>query len=128
MAEIEGRVSQVLGAVVDVEFPQGQLPDIFDAVRVPREGQDDLILEVQMHLGDNEVRTVAMDTTDGLPRFVPAYSTGSAITVPVGHNSLGRVFNVLGRPIDKEGPVPTDTPRRPIHASAPVFEEQATHV
>jgi F-type H+/Na+-transporting ATPase subunit beta len=128
MAEIQGRISQVLGAVVDVEFPQGQLPDIFDAVRVPREGQEDLILEVQMHLGDNEVRTVAMDTTDGLPRFVPAYSTGSAITVPVGPASLGRVFNVLGRPVDKEGPVPADTPRRPIHALAPIFEEQATRV
>jgi F-type H+/Na+-transporting ATPase subunit beta len=128
MANIEGNVSQVLGAVVDVQFPSGELPDIFDAVRVPREGQDDLILEVQMHLGDNSVRTVAMDTTDGLQRGVPAYGTGSPITVPVGDESLGRVFNVLGRPIDGKPPVDDDAPRRPIHASAPDFEDQATKI
>ena len=75
MAEVEGRIYQVLGAVVDVEFPQGQLPEIYDAIRVPRENDEDLILEVQMHLGDNQVRTVAMDTTDGLPRGIAASSS-----------------------------------------------------
>jgi F-type H+-transporting ATPase subunit beta len=128
MAETQGTISQILGAVVDVEFPEGNLPDIFDALRVPREGQEDLILEVQMHLGDNQVRTVAMDTTDGLQRGVPAYATGAPITVPVGEASLGRVFNVLGRPIDLGEPLPSDTPRRPIHADAPEFEEQATSI
>ncbi|MGQ9907428.1 MAG: F0F1 ATP synthase subunit beta [Candidatus Flexifilum sp.] len=128
MAEIQGRISQVLGAVVDVQFPEGDLPDIFDAIRVPRPGQDDLILEVQMHIGDNSVRTVAMDTTDGLQRGVPAYATGAPISVPVGPASLGRVFNVLGRPVDHGDPIPADAPRRPIHRPAPAFEEQSTRI
>ncbi|MCA0453283.1 MAG: F0F1 ATP synthase subunit beta [Chloroflexi bacterium] len=129
MAEIQGRVSQVLGAVVDVTFPPGQLPDIFEAVRVPRgEGQDELILEVQTLLGDNAVRTVAMDTTDGLQRGVPAYSTGAPISVPVGPASLGRVFNVLGKPVDGGEAVPASSPRRAIHAEAPTFEEQSTKI
>jgi F-type H+/Na+-transporting ATPase subunit beta len=128
MSEVQGRVSQVLGAVVDVDFPAGQLPDIFEAIRVPREGNDDLILEVQTLLGHSSVRTVAMDTTDGLPRGVPAFSTGAPISVPVGLASLGRVFNVLGKPIDGGEPVPANTPRRPIHASAPTFEEQSTTI
>jgi F-type H+-transporting ATPase subunit beta len=132
MAEIQGKISQVLGAVVDVEFPHGALPNIFDAIRVPRVDEDgksldDLILEVQMHLGDSAVRTVAMDTTDGLQRGVPAFAVGSPITVPVGLNSLGRIFNVLGRPVDF-APLAEDTPRRPIHAMAPLFEEQATSI
>jgi F-type H+-transporting ATPase subunit beta len=128
MAETQGRISQILGAVVDVQFPHGDLPDIYDAVRVPREGQDELILEVQMHLGNDSVRTVAMDSTDGLQRGVPAFATGQPITVPVGEASLGRVFNVLGKPIDLGEPVSSDTPRRPIHAIAPEFEEQSTHI
>jgi F-type H+/Na+-transporting ATPase subunit beta len=129
MAEIQGRISQVLGAVVDVEFPAGELPDIFDAIRVPRgENQEDLILEVQMHLGNNSVRTVAMDTTDGLQRGVEALATGSPIQVPVGTASLGRVFNVLGKPIDLGEAVPSDTPRRAIHNVAPEFEEQSTRI
>ncbi|NWG15581.1 MAG: F0F1 ATP synthase subunit beta [Chloroflexi bacterium] len=128
MAEVQGRITQVLGAVVDVAFPAGQLPDIFEAIRVPREGQDDLILEVQTLLGDGEARTVAMDTTDGLQRGVPVYATGSAITVPVGEASLGRIFNVLGKPVDGGEAVPSGVPRRPIHASAPSFEEQSTQI
>ncbi len=128
MAEVQGRISQVLGAVVDVEFPEGQLPNIYDAVRVPREGLEDLILEVEMQIGDNSVRTVAMDTTDGLQRFVPAFTTGAPISVPVGRASLGRVFNVLGRPVDNGAAVSADTPRRPIHAQAPSFEEQSTRI
>ncbi|HLV33600.1 MAG TPA: F0F1 ATP synthase subunit beta [Spirillospora sp.] len=128
MAELQGRIAQILGNVVDVQFPEGELPDIFDALRVPREGGEDLILEVQLHLGDNMVRTVAMDTTDGLQRNVPAFATGQPITVPVGEASLGRVFNVLGRPIDNKPPVPDDLPRRPIHAKPPTFEEQSTNI
>lgn len=128
MAEIQGVISQVLGAVVDVDFPPGQLPNIYDALAVRRDGEEDLILEVQMHLGHNAVRTVAMDTTDGLRRGVPAFATGSPITVPVGPASLGRVFNVLGRPIDLGAAVPSDTTRRPIHSAAPDFEEQTTRI
>jgi F-type H+-transporting ATPase subunit beta len=128
MAEVQGRVSQVLGAVVDVVYPAGQLPDIFEAIRVPRDGQDDLILEVQTLLGDNAVRTVAMDTTDGLQRGVPAFSTGAPISVPVGPASLGRVFNVLGKPVDGGEAVPAGLPRRAIHADAPTFEEQSTKI
>lgn len=128
MAEFQGRVTQVLGNVVDVEFPQGQLPDIFDAVRIPREGQEDLILEVELLLGDSSVRCVGMDATDGLARGVPAYATGQPIAVPVGDATLGRIFNVLGRAIDHGEEVPDDEPRRPIHAEAPVFEDQATKI
>jgi F-type H+-transporting ATPase subunit beta len=128
MAEIKGKIAQVLGAVVDVEFPPGELPDIYTAIRVPRENEEDLILEVQLQLGQNMVRTVAMDTTDGLQRDVPAYAIGTSIQVPVGEASLGRVFNVLGRPIDLGEPVPADTPRRSIHNVAPEFEDQATRI
>lgn len=129
MAEIQGKITQVLGNVVDVEFPQGQLPDIFDAIRVPMgEGKEDLILEVELLLGDSAVRCVAMDSTDGLARGVAAYGTGAPIAVPVGEASLGRVFNVLGRPVDMGAAVPNDTPRRPIHATAPSFEEQSSVV
>ncbi len=128
MAEFQGRISQILGAVVDVEFNSGELPNIYDAVRVPREGQDDLILEVEVLLGGSSVRTVAMDTTDGLQRGVAAFATGSPITVPVGEASLGRIFNVLGRPVDFGAPITAETPRRPIHATAPTFEEQTTRV
>src|SRR5579871_1674960 len=128
MAEIQGKISQILGAVVDVEFPAGQLPDIYDAIRVPRQDQEDLILEVELVIGDNAVRTVAMDTTDGLQRGVPAFATGSPIRVPVGPASLGRVFNVLGRPVDLGAELPADTPTQSIHAEAPDFEEQTTHI
>ncbi|MEL6151438.1 MAG: F0F1 ATP synthase subunit beta [Chloroflexota bacterium] len=128
MAETQGTITQILGAVVDVTFPHNELPDIFDAVRVPREGEEDLILEVQLHLGDDAVRTVAMDTTDGLKRGVPAFATGKPITVPVGPDALGRVFNVLGRPIDNGDEVADETPRKPIHATAPRFDEQTTRI
>ncbi len=128
MAEVKGTVVQVLGNVVDVAFPEGELPDIFEAIRIEREGQDDLILEVELLLGDGEVRCVAMDSTDGLARGVAAYATGAPIAVPVGDVSLGRIFNVLGRPIDNGASIPDDAPRRPIHATAPSFEEQAPKV
>jgi F-type H+-transporting ATPase subunit beta len=124
--EVQGKLAQILGAVVDVEFPHGsQLPEIYDAIRVPIEGKEDLILEVQMHLGNNRVRTVAMDSTDGLARGMVAYATGAPIMVPVGPPALGRLFNVLGRPIDQRGPVVSDT-YYPIHRPKPNFEDLTT--
>lgn len=125
--QAEGRVVQVLGGVVDLQFSPGQLPEIFEAVEVPREGKDPLVLEVQRHLGNNWVRTLAMESTDGLPRDVPAFATGAPIQVPVGPETLGRVFNVLGRPIDGMGPIESGA-RYPIHRPAPPFDEQSTRV
>ena len=127
MARVKGSVVQVLGGVVDVEFPAEQLPEIYEAIEVPRSEARPLILEVQKHLGNNWVRTVAMDATDGLQRGVPAYTTGQAITVPVGAATLGRVFNVLGEPIDGKGEVKADL-RYPIHRPAPPFADQTTRV
>jgi F-type H+-transporting ATPase subunit beta len=127
MANPNGRIIQILGGVVDVEFPAEHLPEVFHAVEVPREGQPPLVLEVQKHLGNNWVRCVAMDTTDGLKRGVPAIATGNPIMVPVGMNTLGRVFNVLGRTVDGLGPVDVDL-RYPIHRPAPHFSEQSTRV
>lgn len=120
-----GRVVQVMGAVVDVEFPSEQLPGIYDAVEIEREGRDSLVLEVQQHLGRDTVRTVAMDATDGLRRGMAAINTGAPITVPVGPSTLGRIFNVLGRPVDQKGPVESDI-RYPIHRPAPEFKDQVT--
>ncbi len=127
MARLTGQIVQILGGVVDVEFPAGQLPDVYDALEVPREGNLPLILEVEKHLGDSWVRCVAMDSTDGLKRNVPAYSMGAPIKVPVGPETLGRVFNVLGRPVDGGAPV-TAEKYYPIHRPAPGFEEQSTRV
>jgi F-type H+-transporting ATPase subunit beta len=118
---------QILGGVVDVEFPAGHLPEIYDAIEVPRGDTPALILEVEKHLGNNWVRTVAMDATDGLQRGVPAYGTGAPISVPVGLETLGRVFNVLGRPVDGLGPVEARM-YYPIHRPAPPFSEQSTRV
>ena len=125
-----GRIVRIMGAVVDVEFPPGELPEIYYALEVPREdgngaGAEGLILEVQQHLGNEWVRCVAMDSTDGLRRGVEAIDTGAPIAVPVGPNSLGRIFNVLGRPIDNAGPVDAEE-YYPIHRPAPSFEEQVT--
>jgi len=123
----QGRVLQVQGAVVDCEFPPGQLPEIYDAVEIPRQGQPPLVLEVQRHLGDHAVRTVAMDSTDGLQRGSPALGTGGPIRVPVGEPTLGRVFNVLGRAIDGRGPVLAGR-TYPIHRLAPAFDQQSRRV
>ena len=123
----EGRIVQVLGGVVDVEFPAENLPEVYEAVNVPRVDQDTLVLEVQKHLGNNWVRCVAMDSTDGLQRGRPAESTGAPITVPVGPETLGRVFDVLGHPVDKLGPVEAQS-YYPIHRPAPPFAEQSTRV
>jgi F-type H+-transporting ATPase subunit beta len=127
MANITGRVVQVQGGVVDVEFADGQLPDLFEAIEIERENQIPLVLEVQKHLGDNWVRTVAMDSTDGLQRGVDAVATGKPISVPVGMATLGRIFNVLGQPVDGAGEVAAEA-YYPIHRKAPSFAEQATSV
>ncbi|MBI3739450.1 MAG: F0F1 ATP synthase subunit beta, partial [Chloroflexi bacterium] len=127
MANATGRVVQILGGVVDVEFPEGDVPQLFEAIEVERPGKDALVLEVQKHLGDNWVRTVSMDSTDGLQRGLPALATGAPILVPVGPATLGRIFNVLGKPVDNKGPVEAAT-RYPIHRPAPNFAEQSTRV
>jgi len=123
----KGRVVQVLGGVVDVEFPPDQMPQIYDAVEVPRENEEPLVLEVEKHLGNSWVRCVAMDTTDGLQRGRIANSTGAPIQVPVGPETLGRVFNVLGKPVDNKGPVHAQQ-YYPIHRPAPSFADQSTRV
>lgn len=127
MAEAKGRIVQVLGGVVDVEFPSGDLPEIYDALEIEREGDLPMVLEVQKHLGNHWVRCVAMDTTDGLQRGLPVRGTGAAIRVPVGPVTLGRVFNVLGRPVDRLGDVKADM-YYPIHRAAPHFSDQSTRV
>jgi F-type H+-transporting ATPase subunit beta len=125
MAKTTGRVIQVQGSVVDVEFPTGELPDIYEALEIPRPGQENLVLEVEKHLGNDRVRCVSMDTTDGLQRGLPATATGAPIMVPVGLSTLGRIFNVLGRPVDEKGEVAADQ-FYPIHRPAPPFSEQST--
>jgi F-type H+-transporting ATPase subunit beta len=127
MAKSTGRVVQILGGVVDVEFAEGGIPELYEAITVERAGNKPLVLEVQKHLGNNWVRTVSMDTTDGLQRGVPAIATGAPIMVPVGPATLGRIFNVLGQPVDEKGPVDAAT-YYPIHRLAPSFEEQSTRV
>jgi F-type H+-transporting ATPase subunit beta len=125
-----GRIVQITGAVVDAAFPPGEMPEIYHAVEVPREdgngaGAESLVLEVQQHLGDEWVRCIAMDSTEGLRRGVQVIDTGAPIMVPVGPDALGRIFNVLGRPIDNAGPVEAED-YYPIHRPAPPFEEQVT--
>ncbi len=127
MANTKGRVVQILGGVVDVAFPEGDLPDLYEALEVERMDKAPLILEVQKHLGDSWVRTVAMDSTDGLQRGVDVAATGAPIRVPVGPATLGRIFNVLGEPVDEKGPIEASA-RYPIHRSAPAFSEQSTSV
>jgi F-type H+-transporting ATPase subunit beta len=121
----EGRVVQIIGTVLDIEFPPDKLPAINNAVNVIREDGTPLVTEVQQHLGNNWVRCLAMDSTDGLRRNTVAIDTGNAIAVPVGEQSLGRMFNVLGNPIDNL-PAPEGGPRWGIHRDPPSFEEQET--
>ena len=121
----EGRIVQIIGTVIDVEFPPDRLPPIYNALRIARDDGDDLIVEVQQHVGNNWVRALAMDSTDGLTRGMAAADTGQPIAVPVGESALGRMFNVLGDPIDDQ-PAPDDAPRWPIHREPPSFEEQET--
>ncbi|HDX9587206.1 TPA: F0F1 ATP synthase subunit beta [Bacillus pseudomycoides] len=123
----KGRVTQIMGPVVDVKFDGGKLPEIYNALRI-KEGAIDLTLEVALHLGDNTVRTVAMSSTDGLVRGTEVEDTGKPISVPVGDATLGRVFNVLGNAIDLGEAVAADVRRDPIHRQAPAFEELSTKV
>lgn len=118
-----GTVSQVMGAVVDVKFP-GDLPEILNALEVDNNGNR-LVLEVAQHLGESQVRTIAMDTTDGLIRGTEAVDTGSPINMPVGPETLGRILNVIGEPVDERGPIETKD-SSPIHRAAPEFIEQST--
>jgi F-type H+-transporting ATPase subunit beta len=127
MAKETGRVIQILGSVVDVEFGAGRLPELYEAIEIPREDRPAMILEVEKHLGDNLVRCVAMDSTDGLRRGLVAQATGAPIMVPVGTATLGRIFNVLGRPVDGKGTVEAEL-RYPIHRAAPPFADQSTRV
>jgi len=119
-----GRISQVIGAVVDVTFEQGHLPAILSALETDNNGNR-VVLEVAQHLGQNTVRTIAMDTTDGLTRGQTVTDTGSQIRVPVGPMTLGRIMNVIGEPIDERGPI-GNTETMPIHAAAPLFVDQST--
>jgi F-type H+/Na+-transporting ATPase subunit beta len=132
MAElVSGTISQVIGPVVDVEFPPGKLPELLSALRVTNpslgKGEDNLVLEVAQHLGEGTVRAVAMDSTDGLVRGMSVKNTGAPISVPVGNACLGRILNVIGEPVDN-GPVVKAGQYDPIHKAAPLFVDQSTKV
>lgn len=126
-----GRIVQVIGPVIDVVFEEGQLPAILNAITITNpvinDEEDNLIVEVAQHLGDNNVRCIAMDVTDGLVRGMPAKDTGAPITVPVGKECLGRILNVVGKPVDGLGPIEAKN-TMPIHREAPSFLEQDTSV
>jgi F-type H+-transporting ATPase subunit beta len=130
-AQSTGKIVQVIGPVVDIEFPEGKLPNILNAIFITNPTIDDqpdnLVVEVAQHLGNNVVRCIAMDTTDGLVRGMEARDTGKPIQVPVGKASLGRILNVVGRPVDNKGPVKSDK-HYPIHRPAPAFTEQSTKI
>ncbi|NOQ43532.1 MAG: F0F1 ATP synthase subunit beta [Dehalococcoidia bacterium] len=120
----KGKVAQIIGTVVDIEFPPDALPAINNAIEIPTNG-DKIILETQQHVGNNWVRCLAMSPTDGLARGAEAIDTGAPISVPVGHATLGRLFNILGEPLDNLGPVEASE-RWPIHRAAPAFQDQET--
>ena len=124
-AQNTGKITQVIGAVLDIRFDKGVLPEINDAVEIRRKDGSKLVAETAQHLGDDIIRCIAMGPTDGLVRGMEAIATGGPISVPVGEVTLGRIFNVLGEPIDKK-PVPEGVKRNPIHRKAPTFAEQAT--
>ncbi len=129
MSENKGKIIQVIGPVVDIEFEEGHLPRIYNAVKIPRtttEGvKEDLITEVQQHLGEDRVRTVSMDSTDGLVRGMEAFDTGKPISVPVGPATLGRLINVIGKGIDGLAPIKSDK-EYPIHRPSPAFKNLST--
>ena len=120
-----GKITQIISAVLDIKFPEGRLPEINDAIDIPLKDGGKLVVEVAQHLGDDTVRCIALGPTDGLVRGMDAIATGAPISVPVGENTLGRMFNVLGNPID-EIEAPKTEEHWPIHRPAPSFEEQAT--
>lgn len=129
MSELQGKIIQVIGPVIDIEFEAGKLPKIYNSIRIPRvstEGvKDELIAEVQQHLGEDRVRTVAMDSTDGLVRGMDAFDNGRPISVPVGPETLGRLINVIGNPIDGLGAISTKK-SYPIHRPSPAFKSLST--
>ncbi len=129
--QTSGHINQILGNVIDVEFSNGSLPAILTALRVSNPAIDDragnLVLEVAQHLGENTVRCIAMDTTEGLVRGMEVTNTGAPISVPVGDGTLGRLMNVTGEPVDEAGPIKSDH-LSPIHRDAPSFADQATEV
>ena len=131
MSQNTGKISQVIGAVIDVEFEPGKLPEIYHALRVTNPAIDDrefnLVLEVAQHLGENSVRTIAMDSTDGLKRGQVVVDTGKQICAPVGAKTLGRIMNVIGEPVDEMGPIGNEK-EYAIHREAPSFENQSTKV
>ena len=120
-----GKITQVISAVLDIKFPQGGLPEINDAIEITRKDGGTLVVEVAQHLGDDTVRCIALGPTDGLVRGMEAVATGGPIMVPVGENTLGRIFNVLGEPIDNKEKPKTEK-KLPIHRKAPSFEDQST--
>src|SRR5690349_15450746 len=129
---VTGRVVQVSGPAVDCEFPEGKIPLVHTAIRITSEGFDspdpiDIICEVQQHIGEGRVRTVALQPTEGLVRGMSAISLGHPVEVPVGPETLGRVLNVIGQPVDEMGPVAAKK-YLPIHRHAPAFEEQSTRL
>lgn len=121
----KGRIRQIIGPVIDVEFKEGELPQIYNALKITRQDGSTLITEVHQHLGENMVRSVAMDSTDGLTRDMEVIDTGEPISVPVGPETLGRLINVIGEPIDEQGEIAT-AKRYPIHRPAPAMEELST--
>ena len=123
-----GTIKEIIGVVVDVDFAGQELPAIYNALEVQDRQADEgrLVLEVQQHLGENMVRCVAMDSTDGLVRGARVTDSGAPITIPVGENALGRLMNVIGEPIDGKASFPDDSPRLPLHRPAPALEEQVT--
>ena len=120
-----GKITQIIGAVLDIKFTEGHLPSIYEAIHITRKNGELLVVEVAQHLGDEIVRCIAMGPTDGLVRGMEAVATGAPISVPVGEETLGRIFNVTGDPIDNK-PAPTGAKKMPIHREAPSFEEQST--
>ncbi len=131
-AATEGHVVQVAGPTIEIQFAEGHVPQIYNAIRVTSEGFDvpikiDITAEVAQHIGEGRVRTIAMEPTDGLVRGMKAYDLGVPITIPVGKQTLGRVLNVLGQPVDNMGPVETEK-QMPIHRQAPLFDEQSTQL
>src|SRR3954452_1710652 len=130
MAENTGKVIQVSGPAVDVQFEEATMPPIYQALKVTSDGFTvptpiNVVLEVQQHLGEGRVRTIAMEATDGMVRGMKAIDLAGPISVPVGHGTLGRVMNVIGEPVDNLGPIAAKE-RHPIHRAAPLFEDQAT--
>src|SRR5687768_4935568 len=128
----EGKVIQVAGPAVDIQFPEGRIPVIHNALRIVSEGFNvpqpiDIIVEVAQHIGEGRVRTIALQPTEGLVRGMKVINLGGPVSVPVGKETLGRVLNVIGEPVDEMGPVNT-AKRYPIHRQAPLFEEQSTEL